>query len=1217
MAPTARPLLPHLASRAGRVGREATRAWVVLVAVLAAVLPLVTTTPPAAALGPDAMVGGCAAASLPGNDDGSSGPVALGFTLQWFGATYTEVYVNNNGNLTFDEPYSSYSGLDLGTIRRPLVAPLFYDIDTRPAASAKPSWAQTTFEGRPAFCAQWNGVGFFNQQVSALSNFQVVLVDRSDLGDGDFDLVFNYDRVATGTYVPAAGYAAADGTFYELPGSRQAGALADTNLVTGLVHRSYNSTQLGRYVFHVRGGLPPSTVEIGTDLTEQELTFAAPADRSLGAGPFDVTAASTSGLPVALSADGACTAVGLTVTPITVGTCTLTATQAGDGTWAPAPPVTRTFTVTPNGQSIAFPPLPDVSVGTAPFAPPVTSTSGLPVALAAEGSCQTSGDLVVLTGAGTCSLTATQPGDALTSPAEPVVRSFQVQPASQVITFEPAGLLAFAPRRVATVGDAAAVPVATATSGLPVEVTASGACAVDGGVLRFLHAGTCRLVARQPGDADHHPADDLMVDVDVVPGPAPAPVDHAPAPAPADPAPAPADPGPAAADPAPADPAPAPASATSTEPRPVPEPDGAWPARAPGEATLTVDGRRASIERRTSAHGVTFIGRSFAASIAAVTASGDPVTLAPDGMLRFVPEQLVRVSGDGFAPGSDVAVWLFSGPQLLGTATVAPDGTFAADLPVPADMPTGRHTLQMNGLTVTGEERSLALGVLVDDAPPATAALVATATDTAPEPAPDTAVATSEEPATAAGTATATATAATATAAGDSSGPDGLAAYAPWDPRQHTDEVVGLQVSAFTLLAVAGVGASASAGAAGASRRKSKVTGSKIKHHKGRWSGRAPGDASWTWRWPLVGRVDGWSLRFPVRVARVSPLLARTANDGAYVRAMAGTGWLGFPVAAVVLAVAALVDTSGHAVPPATWLMLALIVLGVLDAGSGLVAATVFAVGVVTTGHAGDVDAVRTLLGVSVLWFAVGLIASAARPFRRPAAASAQDRWARLGDWVIGPLLGAWAAQKMVGALAGLAGRQLPFAAMADEAAVVVLVALVARMALESLCGAWYPERLQAVAPEKIPFCGPAQRVAATLLRAAIFVLAAAAFLGNVWQLWVGTVMFVVPQLLKIVEHRFPNFPAVYRALPKGVVKTVVMMVLGTWFGRWVAGLVDDPARLLADGFVILALPGLVLSCVDLVGRDGADRNLGGRDHVVGAGFVAAGVLLALGIVQV
>jgi murein DD-endopeptidase MepM/ murein hydrolase activator NlpD len=46
----------------------------------------------------------CKANSLDSNDDGSTGPVALPFPLNFFGATYTSAYVNNNGNITFTGP---------------------------------------------------------------------------------------------------------------------------------------------------------------------------------------------------------------------------------------------------------------------------------------------------------------------------------------------------------------------------------------------------------------------------------------------------------------------------------------------------------------------------------------------------------------------------------------------------------------------------------------------------------------------------------------------------------------------------------------------------------------------------------------------------------------------------------------------------------------------------------------------------------------------------------------------------------------------------------------------------------------------------------------------------------------------------------------------------------------------------------------------------------
>ena len=50
---------------------------------------------------------------LPRNDDSSSGEVNLPFSLNYFGAYYTSLYVNNNGNVTFDEPLSTYVPFDL------------------------------------------------------------------------------------------------------------------------------------------------------------------------------------------------------------------------------------------------------------------------------------------------------------------------------------------------------------------------------------------------------------------------------------------------------------------------------------------------------------------------------------------------------------------------------------------------------------------------------------------------------------------------------------------------------------------------------------------------------------------------------------------------------------------------------------------------------------------------------------------------------------------------------------------------------------------------------------------------------------------------------------------------------------------------------------------------------------------------------------------------
>ena len=65
----------------------------------------------AAAAGPDAVrvLAGCQEHTLPRNDDSSTGRITLPFELGFFGETYTSLFVNNNGNVTFDAPLFDYT----------------------------------------------------------------------------------------------------------------------------------------------------------------------------------------------------------------------------------------------------------------------------------------------------------------------------------------------------------------------------------------------------------------------------------------------------------------------------------------------------------------------------------------------------------------------------------------------------------------------------------------------------------------------------------------------------------------------------------------------------------------------------------------------------------------------------------------------------------------------------------------------------------------------------------------------------------------------------------------------------------------------------------------------------------------------------------------------------------------------------------------------------
>ncbi len=201
--------------------------------------------------------------SLPREDDDPSTNTPLPFTINFFGAALSNVWVNNNGNVTFDNPQSSYVPDALSHLGIRIIAPYWADVDTRDAGSDVVKFGANTVNGHDAFGVDWVNVGYFSMHTDRLLSCQLVIIDRSDIAPGDFDMEFNYDRVEwewgdanqTDT-APRAGFS--NGTDdYELPGSGLAGTFPDLNAVTGLIYNhSTNSIVPGRYFFPFRNGQP-------------------------------------------------------------------------------------------------------------------------------------------------------------------------------------------------------------------------------------------------------------------------------------------------------------------------------------------------------------------------------------------------------------------------------------------------------------------------------------------------------------------------------------------------------------------------------------------------------------------------------------------------------------------------------------------------------------------------------------------------------------------------------------------------------------------------------------------------------------------------------------------------------------------------------------------------------------------------------------------------
>ena len=231
----------------------------------------------------------------------------------------------------------------------------------------------------------------------------------------------------------------------------------------------------------------------------QTITFSGPTTGSVG-GSYTATASASSGLPVSFSLDTSSTGCSLSVALVTftgAGTCVVDASQAGSSTYAPAPTVSVSSTISLVPQTITFSGPTTGSVGGS-YTATANASSGLAVSFSLDTSstgCSLSVALVTFTGAGTCVVDASQAGSSTYAPAPTVSVSSTVSVVTQTITF-----MALANQ---IYGSAPFTVSAAATSGLPVGFASltPGVCGVSGTTVSLLSTGLCTIEATQPGNA--------------------------------------------------------------------------------------------------------------------------------------------------------------------------------------------------------------------------------------------------------------------------------------------------------------------------------------------------------------------------------------------------------------------------------------------------------------------------------------------------------------------------------------------------------------------------------------------------------------------------------------------------------------------------------------------------------------------------------------------
>lgn len=135
------------------------------------------------------------------NDDGSSAAIDISSSfpngINFFGNIYNTLYINNNGNVTFNNRLRSFTPTPFPITNRPMIAPYWGDVDTRGSNAGQPHWNNVyyAFPDEQTMIITWHMVGYFAAATNKLNDFQLVLRRRSETGVGNVDAEFRYNQL--------------------------------------------------------------------------------------------------------------------------------------------------------------------------------------------------------------------------------------------------------------------------------------------------------------------------------------------------------------------------------------------------------------------------------------------------------------------------------------------------------------------------------------------------------------------------------------------------------------------------------------------------------------------------------------------------------------------------------------------------------------------------------------------------------------------------------------------------------------------------------------------------------------------------------------------------------------------------------------------------------------------------------------------------------------
>jgi len=344
------------------------------------------------------------------------------------------------------------------------------------------------------------------------------------------------------------------------------------------------------------------------------------------------------------------------------------------------------------------------------------------------------------------------------------------------------------------------------------------------------------------------------------------------------------------------------------------------------------------------------------------------------------------------------------------------------------------------------------------------------------------------------------------------------------------------------------------------------------------------GDRRWYINTTLFNSLDELSTSVARGISGFSALLARTILDARYLRAVVGNlAWISIP-SALVVSFIGLNQIDNQALPFEFLPLVILMCIGIFDALAGFFGAFLYLNFIFANGNFTSKDAVFTGLGVALIFFAPGLIASKFRPLTRDVK-NFSNLWERATDYVLASLLTGWSVSKLVEALPGLSKLTLPIVDHAGQIGVIAGLAVAVRLGIEEIAWYLYPARLVKLTTElKKP--GLVQEIRAILFKTGIFYLLAEPFIGFNKYLLAGCGVFILPQLLSLVSHKFPKVNLLDQIIPRGAFKIVFFSFVSIFAVSYLKSLNLTPSDFILTSFVFLPIPALTFAFIDMFAGD-------------------------------